>query len=710
MDRDPSTLTRDELEQEVLRQRKMNASLIRRVERNMDLQDDAFSLFQAATTLERKVEERTAALESAMLDLEASHERLKTAKEAADAANRAKSEFLANMSHEIRTPMNGVMGMAELLAQAQLPEKLQHYVHTLQRSATSLLHIIDDVLDFSKIEAGRLEIETVDFDLRDVVEDTIASIHSNAREKGLELVAHFPADLPSGVHADPLRTRQVLTNLVGNAIKFTDVGEVVVRLCRDDSGHRLRIEVEDTGIGVSEAARGRIFDAFTQADGSTTRRYGGTGLGLSIVRNLVGKMNGQVGVESVEGRGSTFWFTLPCAAASQVGIVDAVQWDETRARVATVVCNERVAHGLSEMLRRFGVEVDRIDPVAVPSWLAGVPRGVRSVLLVDGVDLPRTTGTSAQPVLIELCTDPSSVAGLSVALPKPVTRRGLLEALTQAMGVVQHDFDAKQPAVADQASFEGLRVLVAEDNPVNQEVAEEALSSLGCAVTVVPNGLAAVEAVDSSEFDVVLMDWHMPEMDGLEATRCIRQREQNSERHIPIVAITASAMVRDDLRCLEAGMDDYLSKPFSQADLCRALARWDRRPPRSVREEAPESSAAVDTEALRRLQGMGSTSSPGFVARVLRTYLNGLPDLVGSIDRGVSCGDRAGVAMAAHSLKSSSKQVGALQVAEFAGALEQLCNSDASLEDSNQLVVDLAEAIDGARLELEKLIDGPDGV
>ena len=667
------------MEAELARLRRVNVVLMGRVERSMDLQDDAFSLFQAATTLEGKVRERTAALEAALRHIEASNVRLTVAKEAADAANRAKSEFLANMSHEIRTPMNGVMGMAELLSKTELSERQRLYVGTLRRSAGALLHIIDDVLDFSKMEAGRIEMETLDFDIRDAIEDVVEFLGNQAHRKSIELVCEFAATVDTGAHGDARRTQQVITNLVGNAIKFTAAGAVVVRVIDSEEGNQLRVEVVDTGIGIAASAQNKIFDAFTQADGSTTREYGGTGLGLSIAKGFVTQMRGHIGVDSTEGVGSTFWFTLPRAVGQTTGSAAIAEPSLSDIRVALLVRKASVHSGLHAMLARWQLDVTSVGSVEdLRAWASSGATHCARVVLVDDYDVPACDNCAV--VMLGTLDRPARGPGEYPALGKPVTRRRLLEALKKALGFAASDSQAS--ASAPSRTFSGVSVLLAEDNLVNQEVAVAMLEMQGCRVDLVHNGRAAVEAVKSGIHDLVLMDWHMPEMDGLKATSCIREYEkEHGLRHTPIIALTASAMARDDLRCLEAGMDDYLSKPFSESGLLAILGRWSRPTfgeqvvSAATTQCVAVSTQAIDPEAVDRLRQMQQPGREGFVERILSQYLSDLQQLLPAICDGAGASNRAIVEVAAHTLKSSSASVGALFVRDTCAELEELAKT-----------------------------------
>ena len=442
---------------------RINETLMNRVERDLDHQGSSYTLFQAAIALEAKVKERTGALSQALSTLERTNQDLLASKEAALAASVAKSTFLATMSHELRTPMNGVVGMTELLMSTALDDSQRASVRIIGESAHSLLRILNDILDFSKIEAGFLVTESTPFQLCDTVEQVLQLIRPQFVAKGLDFTLSWDAELPTSVIGDPTRFSQVVTNLLGNALKFTTEGSVALRASFEaDGGEKflLRIEVEDTGVGIRQDHLPKLFDSFTQSDSSITRKFGGTGLGLAIVRRLCQLMNGDCGVSSEFGTGSCFWVTI---------------------------------------------ELHR-DALQVPST---VPRSL-------------------------------SCAGDEAVTP-----------------------------------LDALNVLVVEDNEVNQIVIRGFLRAFGCRCSVVDNGADAVRLLTAShDFDVVLMDCQMPVMDGLEATRHVRAFEAGINTRVPIVALTANAMVGDRDACMAAGMDDFLSKPFQGVDLRAALQRW----------------------------------------------------------------------------------------------------------------------------------------
>ena len=642
----------------------------------------------------------------------------------AEEATKAKSEFLANMSHEIRTPMNGVLGMLSLLKETRQTSEQEHFTNTAYDSAEALLTIINDILDFSKIEAGKLDFENVGFNLVTLVEDILDLHAENARSKNIELINIVHPDVSPYVSSDPTRLRQLLNNLMSNALKFTEEGEIILRVKQlesSDSQVKCLFEVQDTGLGIADEAQSRIFESFTQADGSTTRNYGGTGLGLAICKQLVNLFGGEIGFNSSLGEGSTFWFTAIFQQVMQVPETEYPMQAMQDLKVMVVDDNESSRLSLHKLLRSWGANVQVIDEG--PAALLALNRAVEErepydVVLVDS-DMPELDGymlmqyirenprlDSVKAILMNQSAankrvkDKAKEAGFDRIIKKPVRHSTLHNVIAVAMGFMVEP-EAAQAEEVESLKSESLElggnenILLVEDNLVNQRVASSMLAKLGCNIELAGNGEIAIEKIRKNKFDLVFMDCQMPTLDGFAATRKIREMEAKKGLDpIVIIAMTANAMEGDRQRCLDAGMNDYLGKPVKLNTFKKMLRKWLPSEKNNIDNTSSEEISMSDPTSGRKMPHLDGVVAEDIIEclgmeafhDIANLFIETAGELVESLGEAFDKRDKEGIHYLAHTLKGSSGNIGASQLFYLCERLDSVASSDGEYDTMENYV------------------------
>lgn len=700
--------------------------------------------------LEDLVEERTIELKKAnkqlqreIADRKRAEEEARKAKEIAEAASKAKSDFLATMSHEIRTPMNGVLGMSELLLRTQMTDRQREQVTMIQSCGKTLLNIINDILDLSKIEADKLELEIIEFDLHKTVEDVVDLFDEPAQRKDLELACLITNDVQSALLGDQIRLRQILYNLIGNAVKFTNEGEIVVKVSTIQDTRNMtliRCEVKDTGIGLSPENQVRIFDSFTQAEASTTRKYGGTGLGLSICKQLVEKMGGKIGVKSELGKGAMFWFTVWLEKGSDNGDAAPLSIHGLKNQHLLVIDHNATrqdilhhyvtAWGMKidsagngndayEMLHRSVVQNNPYDVIILNRTIPDMDcpqlvHAIKSDLAFSDIPLVILDSRKRQNDLEEF-----QQMSISDYLNKPLRRSELYSCLAGVMNIPTGSIRSQHSAPSGQEDpMEKIfgRILIAEDNPINQKMTLAMLETFGCQADVASNGVEVLDALTRTCYDLILMDCQMPEMDGYTTAKTIRELEKresskfkhlsSNSAHIPIVALTAHAIAGVRQECLVAGMDDYLSKPFSLTQLGTMLRRWlpdgfgsgekkafpPSEPPDvtdSMTAEHTASTVPINSKVLDNLRDLEQMGATNILGKMIRTYLDVSPAYMQDLREAIIRNDTSAMLRVAHTFKSSNGNLGAEKLMALCNEVENMAR-----ENKTEKAEELLSAID----------------